>query len=85
MSISDDEKTHSDANFDLKNMIGAVNHFKRQEERQQKELFDCENGVAYGISHKLSDFYVQLAGQVVIKSTIVFCFCLAQAMPCPFY
>ena len=40
MCISDGEKILSDANFDLKNMVGAVNHVNKREERQQKELFN---------------------------------------------
>ena len=49
--FSDNEKILSDESNDLKNMVGAVNHFKKQEKKQQKELSDLENGVSYSFSY----------------------------------
>ena len=44
--FSDDKKVLSSVS-NLKNMVSAVEHF----DKQQKELFDRENGVRYGIDY----------------------------------
>ena len=49
--FSDNEKILSDESNDLKNMVSAVNHFEKQEKKQQKELSDLENGVSYSFSY----------------------------------
>ena len=45
------KKILSDESNDLKNMVSAVNHFKKQGKKQQKELSDLENGVSYSFSY----------------------------------
>ena len=52
--FSDDEKILSDESNDLKNMVSAVNHFKKQEKKQQKELSDLENSFSYNDMNLMS-------------------------------